>query len=250
MNKIVLDNEIITNTDSNINFNNNNIIIKNDTDLRIDVNKNSKINVEISDDNKLNLFILINNSTIDLNINELENSKCDLSIFGINVNGNVKVHLKGVNSKLQMYNSELNSRENKICVDIYHDEKKTTSSIYNHGCNYNNGILEYLVNGIVPKNSSSCVCNQDNKIINLSNNICNIHPNLLIDNYDVIANHSAYIGSFKEEVLFYLKSRGIPKKECYELLLKAYLVGDMNISNDLKNELLLLINKYGGELFE
>ena len=80
-----------------------------------------------------------------------------------------------------------------------------------------------------------------NQIINLENGKSTIHPNLLIDNFNVESNHSAYIGKIKEEKLFYLMSRGLSKKEAYQLLLKGFLINmdsiDMSKINDFSKEL-------------
>ena len=46
----------------------------------------------------------------------------------------------------------------------------------------------------------------------------------LIDNYDVVSNHAAYIGKFKDEMLFYMMSRGISRDSAYHLLLNGFLI--------------------------
>ena len=84
--------------------------------------------------------------------------------------------------------------------------------------------------------------NQKSKII--SNNEVNnneINPILLIDEYDVDAKHSAFIGTFNKEELFYLKTRGITDKDASNLLLKGLLVGTLDIEDCVKEE---LIEKY------
>ena len=64
---------------------------------------------------------------------------------------------------------------------------------------------------MIPENKIGCVANQNNRIINLSDNKCEINPNLLIEENDVEANHSAHIGRFSNDEMFYLQSRGFPK---------------------------------------
>ena len=54
-----------------------------------------------------------------------------------------------------------------------------------------------------------------------------IRPNLLIDCYDVISSHSAYIGSFRDDFVFYLMSRGLSREASYEILMKSFLVRDV-----------------------
>ena len=47
---------------------------------------------------------------------------------------------------------------------------------------------------------------------------------MLIDQYEVTSSHSAYIGKFSDDILFYFMSRGISKKIAYELLIRALLI--------------------------
>ena len=74
--------------------------------------------------------------------------------------------------------------------------------------------------------SDKSECNQKNQILNIKEGKSTILPKLLIDNYDVVSSHSAYIGKFKDEILFYLMSRGISEKVSYDLLIKSFLVNN------------------------
>ena len=56
--------------------------------------------------------------------------------------------------------------------------------------------------------------------------------NLLIDNYDVDSNHAAYIGKFKDEIMFYMMSRGISREVAYRLLLNGFLINSDSIEKD------------------
>ena len=46
-------------------------------------------------------------------------------------------------------------------------------------------------------------------------------PILLIDEYDVHANHGAAIGKMSDDELFYLMSRGLSNKEAFKLILSG-----------------------------
>ena len=74
------------------------------------------------------------------------------------------------------------------------------------------------------KDIKGSICNQENRIININDGKSTICPNLLIDSYDVVSSHAAYIGKFSDDVLFYLMSRGINKKKAYELLILSFLL--------------------------
>ena len=89
--------------------------------------------------------------------------------------------------------------------------------------------MDYNVEGIVDKEFSNCICNQENQIINLKSGKSKISPILKIDNYNVDSNHSAYIGRFSEEKLFYMMSRGLSRKKAYCLLLNGFLVNSDSV---------------------
>ena len=58
---------------------------------------------------------------------------------------------------------------------------------------------------------------------------------LLIDSFDVEARHAAFIGNFKEEELFYLKSRGLNRRDCEDLLINGLIIGTLDICFDEKD---------------
>ena len=70
-----------------------------------------------------------------------------------------------------------------------------------------------------------------------------ICPNLYIDNYDVDSNHSAYIGKFRDEAMFYLMSRGISLENSYRLLLNGFLINTDSIEYDKISEFIDEIKK-------
>lgn len=162
------------------------------------------------------------------------NIKEDTIIYHFSINGssNVEIDLVKEGVKLRYYYNNINYDDNKFSIVVRHDKSNTHSEIYNHGVNVFCNKLMYYVDGVVPKNSSGCICNQDNQIINMDNGKSTICPNLLIDNYDVDSNHAAYIGKFKDEVMFYLMSRGIRREVAYRLLLNGFLINSDSIEKD------------------
>ena len=70
---------------------------------------------------------------------------------------------------------------------------------------------------------------KENQIINLDSGKSTICPILKIDNYNVDSNHSAFIGKFSEEKIFYMMSRGITRKNAYRLLLNGFLINSDSI---------------------
>ncbi len=155
--------------------------------------------------------------------------------FSINSSSNVIVNLSKEGVTLNYYYNNINYDDNKFSIRINHLKSGTHSEVYNHGVNVFTNKLMYYVDGVVPKSSSKCICNQDNQIINMDDGKSMICPNLLIDNYDVDSNHAAYIGKFRDDVIFYIMSRGISREVAYRLLLNGFLInGDDVKKEDIK----------------
>ena len=176
------------------------------------------------------IYVVDNNDNKEYKYNICEDTI--IYHFSINSSSNVEVNLITEGVTLHYYYNNINYDNNKFCINVNHKASNTHSEVYNHGVNVGTKRLDYLVNGIVPKSSSKCICNQDNQIINMDNGKSTILPILLIDNYDVDSNHGAYIGKFRDEEMFYLMSRGISKEDSYRLLLNGFLINtdsiDMN----------------------
>lgn len=185
------------------------------------------------------LYVLDDNKKTEYKYNISE----DTIIYHFSINGssNVVVNLDVEGVTLYYYYGNINYGDNVFNIKINHLVSNTHSEVFNHGVNVYNNKLSYYVDGVVPKSSSKCICNQDNQIINMCDGKSTICPNLLIDNYDVDSNHAAYIGSFKDDILFYMMSRGISRDVASRLLLNGFLINsdsiDMNIIERFVNEI-------------
>ena len=149
--------------------------------------------------------------------------------FSIDSSSKVEINLLTEGVNLYYYYNNINYGDHFLNIRVNHKESNTHSEVYNHGVNVKDGKLDYYVEGIVPKNSSHCICNQENQIMNMMDGKSTIFPSLLIDNYDVDSNHSAYIGKLSEEKLFYMMSRGLTEEEANHLLLNGFLINSDSI---------------------
>lgn len=144
------------------------------------------------------------------------------------------IHLNGIGSSIETVLKTVAIKEEKYDMMVYHNSLKTNSHIINHGITKDDGKITFNVTSIVEANKPKCVVNQQNRIINLNDKKCKINPNLFIDEYDVEANHGAFIGKFKDEELFYLQSRGISKEEAINLLTVGFLCSHITNEDLLK----------------
>lgn len=138
------------------------------------------------------------------------------------------INLNGKNAQIDYNFKTISKDEEKYEIIVNHDDIETISNIDNRAVNILNGKITFNVTSTVFSGIKNCVINQTGRIINLNDNACIINPNLLIEDNDVIANHSAFIGKFKDEEIFYLMSRGITYDNAIKLLIKGFLTDQEN----------------------
>lgn len=231
----------------------------------------NEVKIVVTKDSNLDIEIKLKEETkLNFNINVLENVKLDLNIITKGNNGKVQykynldansmvnvfkfqnvksikemiiVKLCEENAKLNYNFKTISNKKETYDYHIFHDAKNTASNIKNNGVCVKEGVIIYQVSSFVPKDITGCIVNQSNRIINLTNNKSEIMPNLYIDSHDVEASHSALIGKFSNEEMFYLQSRGIDYNTALKLLISGFLTSDINNKKTLK-EINKNIEKY------
>lgn len=226
------------------------ITIKKDTNLLLEYSTRiaTKLNIKITvmKDVTFELFEYRygKNFKIQYQYNLLENSETKVFKF-YDVKGIKEmnmIYLLEENAKMNYYFRTISNGCEKYNMTIYHQAPNTISNINNNGVNILKGNLTFNISSFVAEKKVNCNILQNSRIINLTDNKCQINPNLFIDEYDVSANHSAHIGKFNPDEMFYLNSRGIDKKTAEKLLIIGFMIKDMPkylISKIKRN-----INKY------
>ena len=254
MNKIVIDEDIIkvANVSKSIEieyFKSVNFFGLNE--IKINIIKSSKLILEINtlDNTKFNLNFNINNDVeFDLTIKTSGNNSKIQYKYEIGENSCLNVNkINKVDTIKEMIVANLNGEkasinynfkticDNKETYDYYihHNFKNTISNIKNNGIARDGSII-YQVSSFVPKDITGCVVNQNNRIINMCDNKSEIKPNLYIDCNDVEASHAALIDRFTFDEIFYLQSRGISYDDALKLLIKGFLLSDIDDKELLK----------------
>ena len=183
--------------------------------FKLELDKDTTINIE-SDNIKLYL-VTKNNIRVDFNIFK-KATIYNITTENITINANIYN-----NAKLDFYLMTITDKKITNEVNVYHQNKNTTSNVICHGISYLKGDLKFSVNGYIKKGMIGSICNQSSRIINLDEGKSLIEPNLFIDEFDSVANHSAYTGPFDEKSLFYLETKGISRKEAFNLLLNGFM---------------------------
>lgn len=265
MNKIKIENDIVVDAqlsskvklsflEKNENFMVNKIVI--------DVIGNTKLEIFYYNESALKLDILIRIAEgIKTDILEIRTGK-QMKIqyrYELDTNSTLKIqkfhhitgikeldtiYLNGSGAQIDYLLKTLSTAREKYDITVHHKADHTKSLIHSHGVNILEGTIQFHVSGIIPNGKKGCELNQNNRIINLSDQTCSIQPDLFIDEYDVIASHSAHIGTFREEELFYLESRGIKKEEATRLLVKGFLFSNLDLPSKRKKEAENIIDQY------
>lgn len=250
MNKILIDKNIITSTDEFIVINNNRIKFLKSGDYEIEYVNCSNINYVYDIVNSsINLFEFAIDQELEVNNTyNIENGCLIVSKFYNNkkVKENITINLLNDGDKAYYKFSNICLEEESYNININHKNKNTYSIVANKSVALNNSKLDFIINSNIPKKSIKSVIDQNTRIITIGNCNCHISPNMFIDIDDVSAKHGSVIGSFDENYLFYLMSKGLSYNDSLKLLIKGYLLSNLNINYDKINVILDIINTYWG----
>ena len=230
------------------------ILVMNKIKVDIDeilINDNNPFYLKIEKERKYNLIvqenvhcklIIVGYSNYDMNINLKRNSQLIVNSLNINNNANVLVNLEEFSKVI--YNHSVISQNNSVNkFTINHNNDNTESILNNNGINILDNKLYFSIDGVIPLGKKNIICNQNSKIINISNGDSKIIPNLIIDSDDIVANHSAYIGKIDDDIKMYFQTRGISNKGIESLIYKALLLNKMDLSIE-KEEFNQIINEW------
>lgn len=218
MNKIVIDTDKYD------------LIVDNDN-YSIEVINTRILNIKVLENVSSKMTILIQNTDIFINIDLEKSSNLVINQLVVNASLNLNVNLFSYAS-ISFVSGLISLNDTINNINIMHKESNSKSKIIINGVNLENKKFYLTMNGYIPKTSLNCVLDENSKIINLKDGDSKIIPNLIIDNKEVIANHSAFIGKFDLDKINYLKSRGIKMDDIYNLLLKSNLLSGMDLFVD------------------
>lgn len=244
MNKINIAECIINKEELNkLLIENNNIIIKEDGKFTLNINiiENYKLNIKILNDiiAEIDEVNTSKNSNLNYNYELGKNSHLTVNKFydADNLTEINNINLNEINANIEFNLKVISKTPNKFIVNTYHNACSTVGNINTKGVSMIDGNITFDISSYIENGIKGCTANQLNHIISLNDAKNIIKPNLYIEEEDVIANHSAYVGKFDEEIIFYLESRGLSEEEAVNLLIRGFLNG----KNDKQLE---IINKY------
>lgn len=217
----------------------NKFITLKDSYLNLDLKESSVLTILIENSN-INIkylfkdgdykVLIINNSNNDLNIIEkgsVINSNVEINYIELN-NYKLKQSNKLVvyeGSSLNINTTYLGINEKDIEFNLVNNEANSYTNIVNNVVAMDDSDFTLKVTGKILKGSKTSKAHQKSRCLTLGTpKKAKVFPILEIDENDVEASHSLSSGTINEEVLFYMNSRGLNKKEAISLLLVSYLM--------------------------
>lgn len=251
---LLLDNELtITKTikneyiviDSDITIN----VLENVEANILDVTLNKNILVNIKDNANVNYQIINSSNTNRKFVNTGNLEICEICLKETNSNLLIELVKEEANSNVSVL-SITNEKNQNFIQNVVHKSPRTSSNISNFGVALNKSYITFDTSGKIEKGMAKSKCVQLSKGIIMDDEAkITSKPILLIDEFDVVANHGASIGKMSDDSLFYLMSRGLTKKEAFLLVLNGIInpfiekIFNEELKEEIIKELTLLIKE-------
>ena len=198
----------------------------------------TKKNITIEIDGNVKINDLESKEDINLNIKVNNNSKLIYNKFNKNLsNSNVTIDISN-NTDVSFNQSVYNELEGnfKIDANILGNDNNTIINYY--GVTNQKGKIKVDATGNVVKDIKNNNMLENVRILALNEEQNIILPNLLVSSNEVSINHNATLSSINEDYLFYLESKGLTKEEAINLIYKGFITCKLDIDQELKNSLL------------
>ena len=226
---------------------------------KIDLLDNDIYMIEYIDINDIELCINISNGVraVLLESNFLDNIKVnnkytigdgELTVnkfyHNNSVDENIDIDLCSVGSKIDYKFSNICKNNERYVININHNAIGTVSSINNKSIALDGSKIDFVINSIVSKENENSILDQNTRIVTFGDSDSKISPNMFIDCDNVEARHGSVVGTFKDDLVFYLMSRGIEYNDAIKLLIKGYLFSNIDADNSLREKILNVIDRY------
>lgn len=214
----------------NKNININDIYLLNDIDQKILIIE-TYINVNIKHKIKYNSILITNNNTknVFLNFYIKQKNKSNLNFKTISFNNSANINYycfligKKTFLKKKIFLNINIFNNNKLYLNIYHYNNNSKSISKLGAIIKNKGQINFNGNINVGNDIKNIIAHLKCDGITLTNNgTIEFNPNMFINNNDVVCTHGANIGSIDQNIINYMLTRGIDKKNCKKILMKTF----------------------------
>lgn len=248
MNRIIINKKIISDTD-NVIIRDNEITIKSSGDYQIQYTESGQYNLTFIIESNVNIEEVSFDNNLEVNIHYIVNSgNLIVTKFYNNevVKEKIDIDLNNAGSHVNYKFSNICKGQENYTININHNSRNTISIICNKSIALKNSHLHFVINSNVYKECNGSVLNQNTRIVTMGECDATICPNMFIDLEDVVAEHGSVIGTFKEDQVFYLMSKGISYNDTLKLLVSGYLFSNLIVSDDVKKKITDIIDTYWG----
>ena len=246
MNKIYVGKEIVSDSDK-VSINNKQITFLDDDLYEIEYTSDGKYNLtfnlksnatilEYSFDKKItnNNRYVINGGILNVykfynNLETMEEIDIDLCSKG-----------SAINYKF----ANISRIVDNITINVNHLVEDTKSDINNKSVALVNSKVNFVINSKVIKKAIKSILDQNTRIVTMGDCDTKISPNMFIDLEDVEAKHGSIIGTFKDDDIFYIMSKGINYNDALKLLVKGYILGNVLPNHEIRKKIIDIIDRY------
>ncbi len=192
-------------------------VLINELSIKEDENLELTIDVEPQSSLVYNRFLIhsiMNNkitinqnhqSNVNFNYSFIANDKCHLTI---------DTNLNGDDNESEINVKAVTERDGAATIIGTADAKEKIK---------NNNLVEAIKVLVLNNEESVCI------------------PNLLVATNEVTVNHACTISTIDKNELFYLESKGLSEEDSIKLIKNGYLIGNLSINDDIKEEITNMI---------
>jgi len=152
--------------------------------------------------------------------------KDEKQTISITQSGDYLVELVGQGAQVEVVGAFLAENSDKVDINItiHHKAKNTLANTTLRGVGRDNSSIRFFGRIIIAPDCGMSNSFLTERILLLSDNArAEAVPELEILTDDVKCSHAASVSQIPEEQLFYLMSRGIPKKQAEDLIIEGFL---------------------------
>jgi len=210
-------------------------------DIKVMVRPDANLSVFISSDadqiHCVERYEVYRSAQLNLAYADLSNSK---------IKRVSSIHLIEEGAGVDLHSVALVNQDHEVQYIFEHEAEHTTGSMENYAVIVEQGLLKLHAIGHIHKSAYFSETHQSTRVLSLANaQKAVLYPQLIIDNNEVLASHSASTGQLDDEHLYYLESRGLNKQAAIRLVVQGYLssIADHIVDEGIKQSILSMIER-------
>ena len=231
-------------SDKYIDINTDKVIFKASGDYVIEVVDSDHFDIDFNvlENVIVRLFIFSRDNDLKISNHYVLDAHSELYQYQFFDNYNVIDHsvidMVGENSKYYLGFSSISHGNEEYHIIVNHCNHHVSSDINFKCIGLDKSHIYIQIDSNLEKGNIDCVMDQNSRILTLGDVDACIVPNMFIEEDSVVARHGSVIGSFTQDEMFYLMSRGISYDEAMLLLVKGFLFSNMAVDLE-KREIIM-----------